>query len=63
MSNDFARFEQAIRSTQVGESTRIAELEEALRPLAMADIDVSGTAACGITANDILRASSVLSKG
>ena len=39
---------------------RIAELEAALRPFAESDIDVSGTAAIGITARDILRARSAL---
>lgn len=40
--------------------SRLAELEEALRPFASADIDVSGTAAIGVTASDILAARAAL---
>ena len=38
------------------------EIVEVLEPLANADIDVSGTAAIGVTASDILRAQALLSK-
>lgn len=39
---------------------RIRDLEEGLRPFANSDIDVSGTAAIGVTSQDIRRAYELL---
>lgn len=41
----------------------IRHLSEALRPFANADIDISGTAAIGVTADDILAARAALNSG